>query len=555
MAKDDKAKDIVASDESVKTETEIVTDNKETKKQKRKGEFKAFLILLLIIGIAAGACWYWYKYIYDANKGSKNNEVKEETKTDTNYEVVSYESNGQLSVFGEYVVETKDNKIVKVLDLATNVLFEGKLEYYDIYLDKNGNLYAYINDASDYGNNLVVYKFENGKFNEEINLNKTSVYYSPLIYDVNNVLLGFVGYSATNDAIDEDYEIKNTLYLLGNEEIELGDFYLTGDGVTLSLGDDLFTDSDRYVIAAKGSGTSSVYGVYDLKDHKLAIDLNYERLYRSNGDTYVAIKDGRSGIIDLNLKKLVDFNYDFIDVNDDYYVVGKDNKMAIMKSDYTLLTDFVFDYQDAGFDIEYSYLLCCASFNTFASYKINDKIVLVTNDNEEFYGRLDYKNHTAYVIGADGKYTTIEQNMFSYNYDTGLIYSYSRDSHSYSIYDNDLKEMYKIDVTNYDFDDVPLLTLVNKTTIKLNGTHSSLYDYATGKELKEEAEFNYEFGVVKLNYKPSDNILNIVVNEKKYEFNVTEFNFYDNFAKIGDQNFYIVSYDKNYIYISLKKSE
>ena len=40
MAKDDKAKDIVASDESVKTETEIVTDNKETKKQKRKGEFK-----------------------------------------------------------------------------------------------------------------------------------------------------------------------------------------------------------------------------------------------------------------------------------------------------------------------------------------------------------------------------------------------------------------------------------------------------------------------------------------------------------------------------------
>ena len=81
----------------------------------------------------------------------------------------------------------------------------------------------------------------------------------------------------------------------------------------------------------------SFVGIYDLKKGEIAIEADYEGLYTTSDGNYLAIKNGKAGIINKKLKKLVDFKYDFIENTSEIYdmAINTDkNLLFIYRSDY-----------------------------------------------------------------------------------------------------------------------------------------------------------------------------------------------------------------------------
>ncbi len=528
---------------------DVTNTKKEGKGKKILGEIKAFFLLVLIIAAIAGGTWYWYTHIYDGNKETL---VKKDEETDE-YQVYSYlskESRNDLLVVGNYLIERNESQVLKVMNLKGEVLFEGNVDCSYIEIGSDGELYFISDESGDYGNTIILSKLDGDKVLELDPIGKNGVYYTPFYYedDGNYVLLGFSGLWST---VDDSGNETGTYYvhLINDKTYELENYTIFGNQVRLSEGDPVYTEDSKYVIISTIGPLESVkYGLLDIQTGNIVIEPTYEELKYVRDGVYVAQKDGKAGIIDYNKKKLVDFQYDFIDVNDDFYVVSQNNKLAIMDSNYKLITDFVFDYQGGDSELKYDYYLCCASINSFAAYKIEDKYVLVTNYGES-YGVNSYDKHEAYVIKKDGTYETITE--YDFTVEDDFIYS-STGSNQFVVFNTDLTEKYKLDLTKYD-SDVYRLNLINHNTIEAELESTSIYfDYETGKEISKVNEFEKEIESFQLSYKNGKLTINTGNNEKK--FDLANFDF-KKFYQIEDGYYYINESSNNSLFIYVGKGE
>lgn len=526
----------------------VEEENKESKFKKVLSELKSFLFIVIIIGVIGGGTWYWYTHIYDG--GNKKDAPAITTKDGNIYSYSSSAKHADLSVLGNYLIEREDNYVTKIMDLKTEILFEGQQECNSFYLGVDGALYLVLDEFGENENTVTVYKLDDEELKEVFSISKLGVYYAPILYESKDGdrLIGFAGHYYTQDEYGDDVDTEY-ISLINGSNYEVENIDLFGNSIRLGVSDEIYTGSDRYVITYKEANEEYIYGLYDLKEGKEVIEPTYEIMKEIDGNRYVVQKNNKAAIIDVNRKILLDYKYDFIDVNDGFFVVGKGNKLAIMDDKYNLVTDFVFEAQSGSKDteFEYEYYYCCANAPTFVAYKIGDKYVLVTNNRD--YGYFEYDKHEAYFINSDGKYDTLVESEFSA--ENGLIYA-KVDDNKFVIYNDNLTEKYELSFEKYDFN-IYDLYLINENTIVASSDKNMVYvDYETGEIVDNELEFNKEIDDMVINY--MNNKLTIKVDKIEKSFDVVGFDYLD-FKEVKDGYYYISENEDKPIYIFVEKGE
>lgn len=534
-------------------EDEVKEDKKE-KKSNFFSELKAFFCILLIIGFVVLSGFLIHKYVKPLE--SKKDKETEETKIveSNEYKTVSYTApkDRTLQVLNHmYVIESKDRTLYKVMDMDGNILFEGKEEYSSINVGIDGELYLSFYESTDEDNVPIgLYKIVDKKL-EEVFVSTDKDYTYTTLLKINGdspLLIGVVGeFYSFEDEENTKFLTKSVIYTLDGKQYSREDVRLTGDTVRLATDEPIYTHSDRYIIAID-SKDEYKYGVYDLQEDDMVINTKYDGLYTTGDGNYIAERNKKSGVIDVKSKILVDFKYEFISEHDDFYVVNKNNKLGILDNAFKTVIEPKFTYQEndeAGF----SYTLCCGKTNSFEAYKVNDKYVLVVN-NDELYLSNDYKIHETYVIDQDGEYVTIKANEFEIH--NNFIYAYDKEEKKYTIYDNSFAEKYVIDISRYDFEEVPTIACINDSHIEVYLDSTLYFDFITGEELEAEKDAAFVVDKIEFKYSSKNNEVSLKVNGEviaTYDYSPSMYyNFYNN---VKDELYYYVN---DNLYVMVRKS-
>lgn len=526
---------------------EAIDDVKFEKKKRFFDEVKSFFILVIIIGLVILGGYLFIKYAEPIEwKNKDKNPVISETK---NVEVTSYTTeleNGTLRVINnKYLVEYDADAIYKIMDLDLNVLYEGNEEdKYYLIEGVNNQLYAY--SITEVENSAVInlYILENEKLVEVKEFAKTGVYYVPLIDD--NYLIGIVGNDCYLNDVLEDV-CSTEIFTLDEKEDVLEEYSVIGD---LNLGTSnttpIYTRNANYVSIFNTKNEK--YGLYDLANHKIIIKSNYEQLYTTYGDAFVVAKDDRMGIIDKKLKKLVPFEYDFIDINSSHYVLSKNNKLALMDNEYNLINDFDIDYvnySDVSINNGYVYRDSLFRTNSFTSFKIDDGYVLGNKiTGQDGYGYLS--NELIYV--KDKEKIKVLKNKEYFGYED-ILYSYSFKDGKLVIYNSDLEVKYSIDLSSYDYEDYPSVILVNGNTIMVTLDSELYFDFESGQEIDGILDVTYNIGDLVIQYTNEDNTVKVYEGDKviaKYDYNPLVYK--KPYNMIDEDSFYYMD-DENYVKI------
>lgn len=516
-------------------------------------ELKAFFLIILIVGVIVGGGFILFKYVKPLE--SKKTDTQEETKVTENkeYKTVVYKpgEDNYLSVIdNEYIIEYRDSTLYKLLDMDGNVLFNGTESYSEILMGVDDELYlTHVGGNQEQDNtSLSVYKFVDKELVEVFTADDEGYLFTTLIYNNNgtNYLLGVVGEKLSDD---DSIEVESILYTLDNKREEIKDVRIHGeDPFRLAVDQPIVTFNKDYVIV-KDTHDEYKYGVYDIKNSKVVLNTKYKELYTTSAGDYIAIKDKKSGLVNVKSKILIDFKYDFIYDANGFYVVGKDKKLGILDANFKEVIKPTFVYQhvdNAGFN----YRLCCGAVNSFDAYKYKDKYILTVNAYELSYG-INYKVHETYVIDSKGEYLTIGANEFAITDD--FIYAYDKDAKIYTIYDEYFAKKYSIDISKYDFEDGPYIKLVNDNTIVVSLDTELYYDYATGEEIESIKDATFTVDKIEFKYVSKDKKVSLKVNGEvvgTYEYEpINDDSFYH---KKGDKIYYYVTSD---IYVMVRKSE
>lgn len=408
-------------------------------------EFKAFIIILAIIGLISLGGWYWYTHMKDHSVKEKDSEVKEKEIIGYDYKVLDKKDN-DVKVVGDYIIFYKEDYVTKILSLSGNVLYEGNYKANRFALGFDKNLYLLDVQSADDANSIKVSKFDDNDIKEVYSVGVDNTYFQLIYYsdyEDNSYLVGLAGSEFVYE--DGETKIEDTYFydLKGNEDSFNG-YMFSGDVAVLDVESDIHTYNDQYITFVD---SNNKYGLYDYVNREVVIDSEYDGLYGTYNDNFIAVKDKKAGIINSKEKILVVFEYDFIDRQNGFYVIGKDDKLAIMNKDYEFVTGFDFKYH-RGDGIEYTYKLCCTNFNTFAAIKLGDKYILATNviiDEDD----LDNSNDDTYLIDSNGESEAIKEDGFKVldNY----VYFFNKKENSYLFYDKDLEYRFTVDLSTYTF--------------------------------------------------------------------------------------------------------
>jgi hypothetical protein len=540
-------------------EVNVVQVNQEQGESKGKkvfGEIKAFFILLILIGIIGGGTWYWYTHIYDPGKtpSIKDPDAPEEKSNN----VYAYEAKGkELLVVGDYLLEGNAGYINKIMNLKTEVLYEGKVEYNYVFVGVDNKLYLVLDESGDYNENTItLYRLEDDKLNELDPIGSKGVFYSPFVLAGDeDKLIGFVGVRLTQNDEGDEEQTEYVKLLDGTTYERKVKDTIHGRDVRLGMGDFIYTTDEKYVVTryiVDAEAGSYKYGLYDYVDNKMVMDASYDTLKEAAPGFYIAVKENKAGIIDYNRKIIVDYKYDYIEYFGDFYVVALNNKLAIMDKKFNFVTGFDYDVY-SGFEnepVKYYYYPCCTSSNTYDAFSVGDKYVLVTNYREGFF---NFPKHEAFIISSDGSSEKFEELSVSYNDSKDLIYS-STKKNVFDVYDKNMKKKYTIDLTKYDYE-VSGLELVNGNTIRTDNYNvTPVYiDYETGEEIKGLKDFEQKLGNVTLVYKAGK--LTINVNDKEdSSFSIADFNYAD-FKETTDGSYYLSYNSGSPVYVFIEKGE
>ena len=515
-------------------------DKKEQKKKNFWSEVKAFFAIILIIGFTVLGGFLIYKYVkpIEKDKPAKDEETKIVESNDYKTVVYTAQDERTLQVIDDrYVVESKDSVLYKVMDMDRNILFEGKEDYSELYVGIDDELYLIFNDTKNEGS-LSLYKFIDKELQEISVLNTSNYYYVPMVYTNNGTdkLVAILGQSYNFVEDNEDFDMINEVINLDGEKQEVKDYIFEGDSARLGFDMPVYSNSSRYFVVYTENGSKR--GVYDIQNEEIVISGKYSELYTTKNGNYIAVKNGKTGIVNLKSKILVDFKYDFISDYGEFYVISKNKKLGILDKDYKVVVEPKFTYQESD-EYGFNYNKTDSFYDSFIASKYNDKYVLTVNANE-LVADLNYKIHETYVIDSTGEYITIKANEFNI-YDN-LIYGYDKDSKKYTIYDNTFAEKYVIDLNGYDFESNPRLEYVNENSIVVYMDSTLYFDALTGDEI--ESLRDATFVADKIEFKYSNKNRNVTL-----KVNGDTLSTYDYDARMGTK-FYTIVKDKMYYYVS-----
>lgn len=529
-----------------------IVDEDKKKTSNFWSELKSFFLIILFVGVVVGLGFIIFNYVKPLE--SKKNNKTEETKVmeTSNYKTVSYkpsEGNRLRVINDTYLIEYKEDTLYKILDMDGNELFSGTESFSDIFIGIDDELYLTIGNSDSESASVGVYKFINKELVEVFTASDKNYLFTTLIYvnDNTNYLMGVVGETLLNG---ENIKIESLLYTLDGDKHEFKDVRLHGENSSrLVVDEPIFTYSKDYVVV-KDTHNEYKFGIYDIKNSEIVLNTKYDGLYTTSSGDYIAIKGKKAGIVNIKSKILVDFKYDFIYDANGFYVVSKDKKLGLIDNNFVEIIKPKFTFQQVG-NAGFNYYLCCGAINSFAAYRYKDKYVLTVNNDEMNYD-LEYKVHETYVIDSKGEFLTIDSNELGIYGD--FIYSYDKEAKKYIIYDENFAEKYTIDISEYDFEDGPYISLVNENTIVVSLDTELYYDYSTGSEIESLKDAMFTIDKIEFKYTSAEKSVFLKVNGEligTYEYYPKDN--YDNFYyNVDDKMYYYVTDD---IYVMVRKSE
>ena len=487
----------------------VSEEEKQTRVRAFKTELDKVFIIILVLFLVCGIGYAGYTMYKNGgiNFNSKKNEKKkEEEKASAKFLNIETVGNN-ISIYGNYILDNDYEKLYQVFDINGDLILklEEPLDYDHAYVQKDGKLYLthleYV-DGSTAG--IVLYEVTKDGVKTLTEHNGNGSYFTTLSLihrDIDNPTASdeLIGFVESIGVAGDDIVRKYKVYDLEGNVIDLGENAIKSDSAMLDIDNGYRINSSRYAVTYNSNAKSSKYGVVDLKTGELVIGLNYNLLYQNPDGSFVAILDDGTGVIDIKTKKIVPYEFDFVDYHDDFYVVGKNRKLAIMNKDAKLVTDFEFDIQ-GGEKYDFIYIECCSSFNTFSASKHGDKYLLITN---YVHYDTEYDKEEAYIIDSEGKYETIEEDEAGVEQD--LVYFYDKDDKKVHVYkEKDLTFLYDISLKEYDFTDKYFeFNKYGDNLLQLDLDGTKLYFNAeTGEELDDSvAVYTYNNSKVKYDLK------------------------------------------------------
>lgn len=482
------------------------------KKEKKKSGISTFIIFLLLVAIVVGVV-YWYREVYQKDTGVVNEVVNKKL----GYSFVTFKSDKDLELINDtYLLEYEDNVLYRVLDKSGKLLFDDEIEYNNIYMDTNNNLYVLTDEGTEMGNLLSLYTLENEKFVLVKDYSEIGYDFRVITYEENDNVYLF-GISKVAHRGQESDNV-NTLLLIGsNEEIKLDKGTYLGN-VNI---DSFITYSDRYLPV----NNQDKVGLYDLVDKKIVVDFNYEKLELVDNEDNLLIvkKNGKEALINLKLKKLIDYKYDYMVYHKDYILVGKDGKLGILNKEYKTIVDTTIPCEYGMFNI------------VIDSYKIEDNIVVSVTD---INGSEPYNT---YIVNVNDK--TVNNIKEEFIVEDEFSYTVSSDNKTYTIYDNKLEKKGVISLSNYDFDKQVIVKKFGANYILGEGIY---FDAETLEQVDNLKEYSVTEDKYSLKVS-SGNVVSVLVDGKS----IGTYNHkYPNalYSKSSDGIFYYLD-DSNYVTI------
>ena len=338
----------------------------------------------------------------------------------------------------------KDKDKYYVTDLEGNVIEELKGRY-----TIQGKYIIHTEPENERPTKYVIKTMDNGKLVEVLNTNVKS--YTGYILN-NNKFVGIYDY----------YEKGETLYIIDGAKYKTIEF---GDNtrlysLSLGEGDPLKIYNNQYGVIVK----DSKYGLYDIKAEKVLITPTYDGLSYLTGDRFVAVQNGKSGIIDSNNKTLLSFEYDAIAYSNSLYFTVKGNTLTILDP----------NFKEIGYNnnvpaaTDYSYYPCCGKVNAFTFKSFKDYVLITVNYNNQFQKTI--------VVDKTGK-------MSNYTFENTYVYgnylvTSNRNSSVVTLYDSSMKKVADYDTKTKDNDLSSAAIYLNNNFI-LNG--KQLFELKTGK--------------------------------------------------------------------------
>lgn len=508
------------------------------KKSNFKKEIRSFFILLLIIGLIVGATWYWYNYRYDKNRNKKNenNSTETEVKKDIAYDIKSYKTSTNISlVNNKYIVEYSNKYIYKVLDTNLDVLYEGEQYYSDFYCGRDNNLYIINEDIADYENIIDLYVLEKAEFIKKETLSDQVVQYKPILTN-ENILLGFIGYyDNTLDDDKQEQELNNYLYLIGHEKKSIGKMLLDEINIINNPRFIITTSSDYLIVSLNDK-----IGVYDISNNDYLIEPTYSAIIPGlNNEFIVTDEEDLDYIVDDKNQKILDSSYDFITSNFDYYVLGKNKKVSIMNRKHEEVASLEMNYRLHKNEND---ILDDGGFEVFYAHDINGKIVLEKHSVDVINSSSTKQLLTIYIFDENGKYQTIETDYFSYDKKNKFIYSYNSKNKEVTVYNDSLEVDFDIDLSIYNYKEIPYLTIYNTNLIYTNIGNGLYFNRSTGELQGEKHEITYEDKNFKITYNSKDKQLIVKIGDKEEEYKAYSFDINANLVK-KDDGTYLIFYD------------
>lgn len=508
----------------------------EAKKEKKSRiikEIKSFFILLIIIGLIVGATWYWYNYMYDKDRNKQESNPSKEVEENINisYDIKNYKSSNNLALLNDkYIVEYSNKYIYKVFDTNLNIIFEGEQFYNYFYCGSDNNLYVYTDDKADYENIIELFVLKENEFTEVETLNDSVVQYKPILTK-DEILLGFIGYfDNTLDEKNQDRTLNNYLYLIGNDNKSVGKMIIDKKNATTNA-QAIKINSSKYIIVS----LNDEIGVYDIEKNDYLIKPKYQSIISGlNNEYIVSNEDDECYIVDNKDQKVLNTTYDFISYNQNYYVLGKDKIVSIMNDKHEEVANIQMNYKKDGVES-----LDDGAQDFFYAYNINGNLVLekkniILNNKED-----NSMSSTIYIFDESGEYEKIETDYFSYDKKTNLIYSYNLSKKELTIYNDDLEVDFDIDLSIYNYNRVPSVSIYNTNSIFVNIGNGLYFERSTGELQGEKQEITYEDGDFKITYNSKEKNLVIKMNDKTEKFTTYSFDISANLIKKEDGTYFI----------------
>ena len=363
-----KKKEDDAEQEELEEIKEYEKPRKEDSFDEKKGSNKATIILCVIIAILLIIiCILFIPKLFSNSSGGKGKGGNE-----------SYDDEGKITNPIIDVSKGKSSFIndnylyVNYKDAAYITKLDGTVVYQDD--DKACSMMSdsyFMCERSDNSKTKYVIKKLNDSGTSENIVQEEDFDSDDRIVRSGNKLVGY--YSQNNDgthmAILNNGSIKeidmNNLYLLKSSDSMTRKIYGARYAIVSDDKNNNVNDSKKYS-----------YGLYDVIDNKTLINPKYDAMVYLFDDLFIAVKNGKSGIVNTNDSIKVDFKYDAIEYANGLYFVGSGDTVRVLDKTYKTIGDPIKVKSLSN----YKYY----SKNTLDAKSCGDMVILSKNESNKY---------------------------------------------------------------------------------------------------------------------------------------------------------------------------